>query len=46
MVTNVMNTKLKFFEQNTNGRILTRFSKDVQMLDKIVYTFLDMTDVS
>ena len=45
MVTNVLNTKLKFFEENTQGMILNRFSKDVQTLDKIVYTFLDVTDV-
>ncbi len=25
--------------------ILNRFSKDVQTLDKIVYTFIDVTDV-
>lgn len=45
MVENVLNTKLKFFEENTQGMILNRFSKDVQTLDKIVYTFLDVTDV-
>jgi hypothetical protein len=45
MVTNVLNTKLKFFEENTQGMILNRFSKDVQTMDKIVYTFLDVTDV-
>jgi hypothetical protein len=26
--------------------ILNRFSKDVQTLDKIVFTFLEVTDVS
>lgn len=46
MVSNVLNTKLKFFEQNTQGMILNRFSKDVQTLDKIVFTFLEVTDVS
>jgi hypothetical protein len=45
MVYNVLYTKLKFFEVNTQGMILNRFSKDVQTLDKIVYTFLDVTDV-
>jgi len=45
MVKNVLNTKLKFFEQNTQGMILNRFSKDVQTLDKIVFTFLEVTDV-
>lgn len=46
MIDNVVKTKLKFFEENTQGAILNRFSKDVQTLDKIVYTFLDVTDVS
>jgi ABC-type bacteriocin/lantibiotic exporter with double-glycine peptidase domain len=44
MVQNVLNTKIKFFEENTQGMILNRFSKDVDTLDKIVYTFLDVTD--
>lgn len=46
MVTNVLHTKLKFFEENTQGMILNRFSKDIQTLDKIVFTFLEVTDVS
>jgi len=33
MVENVLHTKLKFFEENTQGMILNRFSKDVQTLD-------------
>lgn len=45
MVESVLQTKLKFFEENTNGRILNRFSKDVGVLDKIVFTYLDLTDV-
>ena len=45
MVENVLHTKLKFFEENTQGMILNRFSKDVQTLDQIVYTFIDVTDV-
>lgn len=45
MVNNVLRTKIKFFEENTNGRILNRFSKDVGVLDSIVYTYLDFTDV-
>ena len=45
MVESVLKTKLKFFEENTNGRILNRFSKDVGVLDNIVYTYLDLTDV-
>jgi hypothetical protein len=46
MVDSVLMTKLKFFEENTQGAILNRFSKDVQTLDRIVYTYLDVTDVS
>ena len=46
MVDGVLNTKIKFFEENTNGRILTRFSKDVSALDNIIFTFLDLPDVS
>ena len=45
MVESVLNTKLKFFEENTRGRILNRFSEDVTVLDNIVYTYLDLTDV-
>jgi ABC-type multidrug transport system fused ATPase/permease subunit len=45
MVNRVMNTKLKFFEVNTHGRILNRFSKDIGVLDNLVFTFLDMLDV-
>lgn len=46
MVESVLNTKLKFFEENTRGRILNRFSEDVTVLDNIVYTYLDLTDYS
>ena len=45
MVEGVINTKIKFFEVNTNGRILNRFSKDVKVLDSIVNTYLELTDV-
>ena len=45
MVESVLNTKLKIFEENTRGRILNRFSEDVTVLDNIVYTYLDLTDV-
>ena len=44
MVQNVLGTKLKFFEENTQGMILNRFSKDVDTLDQIVYIFIDVTD--
>jgi ABC-type multidrug transport system fused ATPase/permease subunit len=45
MVDSVLNTKIKFFEENTHGRILNRFSKDIETLDRILFTFLDMIDV-
>jgi hypothetical protein len=45
MVESVLKTKAKFFEENTKGRILNRFSKDVGTLDKIIYTYLDLIDV-
>lgn len=45
MVEGVLNTKIKFFEVNTHGRILNRFSRDIQSLDNIVFTFLDTIEV-
>jgi ABC-type multidrug transport system fused ATPase/permease subunit len=45
MVESVLNTKMKFFEENTSGRILNRFSKDIENLNKIVITYLDLADV-
>lgn len=33
MVKSVMHTKLKFYEENTKGRIVNRFSNDVSNLD-------------
>lgn len=44
LIRKVLNTKLEFYEVNTHGRILNRFSKDVNQMDKIVFTFLDMVD--
>ena len=44
MVQNVLHARLKFFEENTQGMILNRFSKDIDTLDNIVYTFIDVTD--
>jgi len=46
MVKSVIGTKLKFFEVNTNGRILNKFSKDINTLDEMVFCFLDLVDVS
>jgi len=44
VVSRVLATPINFFEENTHGRILNRFSKDVATLDQIVFTFLEMTD--
>ncbi len=41
-----MNTRIKFFEVNTHGRILNRFTKDVSESDHMVFTYLEMIDVS
>lgn len=46
MVKSVICTKLKFFEVNTNGRVLNKFSKDINTLDEMVFCFLDLVDVS
>lgn len=40
----VLTAKIVFFEENTQGRIINRFSKDVGTLDNFVFTFLEMTD--
>jgi hypothetical protein len=45
MVNSVLNTGIKFFEVNTNGRILNRFSKDMNMIDNLSLFFLEMVDV-
>lgn len=42
----VLNTGIVFFEENTQGRILNRFSKDVATMDNLVFTVLEMADVS
>ena len=44
MVQGVVGTKVKFFESHTSGQILNRFSKDVAILDKLVFTYLEMMD--
>lgn len=46
MVSAVLNTRIKFFEVNTHGRILNRFTKDIATIDRIVFTYLDMIDVN
>ena len=44
IVKSVLRTKLQFFEENTQGRILNRFSKDISTLDYLVFDFLEMVD--
>jgi ABC-type bacteriocin/lantibiotic exporter with double-glycine peptidase domain len=39
-----LQTDLSFFEENTCGRIVNRFSKDVKTLDQFLFVFLEMTD--
>lgn len=42
----LLNTGIVFFEENTQGRILNRFSKDVATMDNLVFTVLEMADYS
>ena len=42
----VLQTNIVFFEENTQGTILNRFSKDVSTMDNMVFTVLEMADVS
>ena len=42
----MLNTSIQFYETNTQGRILNRFSKDVGVMDNLVFTVLEMADVS
>jgi ABC-type multidrug transport system fused ATPase/permease subunit len=44
MVRSVLHAQLKFFEENTSGRIINRFSKDISTLDNLVFTVLEMID--
>jgi ABC-type multidrug transport system fused ATPase/permease subunit len=44
MIKSVIETHIRFFEENTQGRIINRFSKDIQTLDNLVFTFLEMVD--
>lgn len=44
LVSSILHTDLAFFEENTCGRIVNRFSKDVKTLDQFVFVFLEMTD--
>ena len=44
VVRKVLETGIVFFEENTQGRILNRFSKDTATMDNLVFGFLEMTD--
>jgi hypothetical protein len=44
IVKRVLNANIRFFEENPQGRILNRFSKDIATLDNLVFCFLEMTD--
>lgn len=44
LVRKVLNTGIVFFEENTQGRILNRFSKDTATMDNMLFGFLEMTD--
>ena len=44
LVRRVLNTGIVFFEENTQGRILNRFSKDTATMDNMLFGFLEMTD--
>ena len=44
LVRKVLQTGIVFFEENTQGRILNRFSKDTATMDQLVFGFLEMAD--
>lgn len=44
VVRNLVHTKMQFFDENTSGRIINRLSKDVAVLDRVVFNFLEMID--
>ena len=44
MVDKCVNTNITFFEENTCGTIINRFSKDVKELDGFLFLFLECTD--
>ena len=40
----VLDASLIFFEENTHGVILNRFSKDIMTLDNCLFIFIEMVD--
>lgn len=43
-IQSLINTKISFFDENTSGRIINRFSKDFSKTDHISFHFLEMLD--
>ena len=43
-INGLVKTGISFFDENTSGRIINRFSKDITVTDKIVFHFLEMID--
>ena len=43
MVTSILKTNISFFEENTLGTIMNRFSKDVSNLDQYLFIFIECT---
>lgn len=35
---------MEFFDINTSGRIINRLTKDVEVVDELVFSFLEMID--
>lgn len=44
MVKSVLHANIRFFEENTQGRIINRFSKDIATLDQMVFQVLEVID--
>jgi ABC-type siderophore export system fused ATPase/permease subunit len=44
MVKSVIRTSVVYFEENTSGSIMNRFSKDVKCLDYYLFCFIECTD--
>ena len=44
MVQSVITTAITYFEENTAGTIMNRFSKDVKCLDQYLFVFIECTD--
>lgn len=40
----MLHAHIRFFEENTQGRIINRFSKDIATLDQMIFQVLEMID--